>query len=415
MPSKAYFYRPFATPEQLSGYAHVIYQSYDEKYRDALTNVGTIMRYALPQIEGPPELTRGGPLTASTQQQTAWKAKTTWRNGATFNYYEFVTKYHPFETYFLHDATGKRLVSVSSARSFYLIRPRFAAQQFWADVKMIMDRDGWTGPAFIDNVGLDDTKIREILGSTPAQEYAGGDQATLYQAEWAEFLDVGRQVLGKDRKIFVNGIGDWKAERDITAISSRVDGMMLEGVAIGWLNMRAGWTVDDTMRSLKRVQALTEAGKEVVCVLQCSSKDSPEYLAYAYALYLMVAGPNTSVRLVLDVKYGVPPVEIPEMAIDVGEPLGPAKMSTDLRAASRAFEHYDVIIDIANKKASFLKIESQPEPDPRDAQIATLQEQVRGVMEREQQQMMMIAELQQTVAELQQRLSNAKVEATIKI
>jgi hypothetical protein len=431
----AYFYRPKVTPDALDGFTHIILQSFDEKFRDLLIAKGVeVQRYGLPQPEGPPELVRGD-VTITTAQITKWNDGRwgyggTWRNGSTFTLGEFVKKYHVHETYFLHDANGNRLYTDNQGRRFYLLRPRFAAKQWWTDVKAIMDRDGWSGAAFVDNVGLDASKIEEVL-DVPAMEYAGGDQDALYQAEWAEFLDVGRLILGK-RPIWINGIGDWKAERDIDPIVQRIDGIMLEAFA-PWLNMRSGWMVDDDVRMLQRVQKLTGAGKQVVCVAHVTkgytsksgkavSADPPERLSYEYARYLMVHDPAlTSFRLVFGTDQGSdygPITKVPEMDLELGKPLGPAKMSAGLKATSREFEHYTVIVDLANKKPTFQKIESLPEPptDPRDAQIATLQEQVQGVLEREQQYQQIIEGLQQTVSDLQTRLNGPiQVTGTVKI
>jgi hypothetical protein len=380
----AYFYRPKVTPDELKDHTHIILQSFDEKFRDLLIALGIDpARYGLPQLEGPSKLIRGD-VTITDAELTVWNNPKwglggTWRNGATLTLGEFVKKYHPHETYFLHDANGNRLYADNQGRRFYLLRPKFAAKQWWTDVKAIMDRDGWSGAAFVDNVGLDDAKIEEVL-DVPAMEYAGGDQAALYQAEWAEFLDVGRLMLGKDRPIWINGIGDWKAQRDIDPIVSRCDGVMLEAFA-PWLNMRAGWTVDDDLRMLQRVQKLTGAGKQVICVCHLSSKDAPERASYEYARYLMVHEPDlTSVRLVVDGDYG-PITRVPEMDLVLGKPLGPfTRYTVDI--LMRRFEYYDVLIDPIKKTAVFEKRQPEPQPtDPRDAQIAALQQQVEDLQE----------------------------------
>jgi hypothetical protein len=410
----AYFYRPKVTPDALDGFTHIILQSFDERFRDLLIALGIDpARYGLPQLEGPSKLIRGD-VTITDAELTVWNNPKwglggTWRNGATLTLGEFVKKYHPHETYFLHDANGNRLYADNQGRRFYLLRPKFAARQWWTDVKAIMDRDGWMGPAFVDNVGLDASKIEEVL-DVPAMEYQGGDQDALYQAEWAEFLDVGRLILGK-RPIWINGIGDWKAERNIDPIVQRIDGIMLEAYA-PWLNMRSGWTVDDDLRMQQRVQKLTGAGKQVICVAHLSSKDSLERRSYEYARYLMVHEPDyTSVRLVVDGDYG-PITTVPEMDLDVGKPLGPAKMSAGLKASSREFEHYTIIIDLANKKATFQKIEPQPdtEPtDPRDAQIAALEKRIVALEALRENDARLIVELKQTVSDLQTRLNREVV------
>jgi hypothetical protein len=413
----AYFYRPRVTPDELKDFTHIILQSFDEKFRDLLTAQGlTVARYGLPQVEGPSKLIRGDVTILESEllvwNNPKWGLGGTWRNGSTFTLGEFVKKYHPHETYFLHDASGNRLYSEDQGRWFFLLRPKFAAKQWFTDIKAIMDRDGWTGPFFGDNWGFDASKIEEVFKELqrigPAMEYKGGDQDALYQAEWAEALDIGRLILGKDRQIWINGIGDWKAERDIDPIVQRVDGIMLEAYG-PWLNMRASWTVDDDLRMQQRVQKLTGAGKQVICVAHLSGKDTLERRSYEYARYLMVHEPEyTSVRLVVDGDYG-PITTVPEMALDVGKPLSSLKVGGKI--VSRLFEHYFVAIDLETKKYSFTEQEPQPEPpaDPRDAQIATLQEQVRGVLEREQQHKQMIEGLQQTVSDLQTRLTTGVV------
>jgi hypothetical protein len=405
----AYFYRPRVTPDELKDFTHIILQSLDERFRDLLIALGLDpARYGLPQVEGPSKLIRGDVTILENEllvwNNPKWGLGGTWRNGSTLTLGEFVKKYHPHETYFLHDANGNRLYSDNQGRRFYLLRPRFAAKQWWTDVKAIMDRDGWSGAAFVDNVGLDAAKIEEVL-DVPAIEYAGGDQAALYQAEWAEFLDIGRLILGKDRQIWINGIGDWKAQRDIDPIVQRVDGIMLE--AFGpWLKMREGWTVDDDVRMIQRVQKLTGAGKQVICVCHLSSKDSLERRSYEYARYLMVHEPEyTSVRLVVDGDYG-PITTVPEMDLVLGKPLKPFSMEGGI--IERHFEKYLVYIVPKEHRAAFL-LKPEPPTDPRDAQIATLQQQIQGVLEREQQHKQMIAELQQTVSDLQTRLNREVV------
>lgn len=420
-----YFYRPRVAVEVLQFFTHIILQSFDEKARDALVGLGLeVQRYGLPQVEGPSKLIRGD-VTITDAEMTVWNNPKwgvggTWRNGSTFTLAEFVKKYHPHETYFLHDLNGNRLRVTNEGRTFYLLRPSTAAKQWWTDIKTIMDRDGWTGPAFVDNVGLDDLKIHDA--TDVALEYKGLDQSARYQADWAAFLDTGRLILGK-RPIWINGIGDWKAQRDIDPIVSRVDGMMLEAYA-PWLNMRSGWTVDDDLRMLQRVQKLTGAGKQVICVCHLSSKDSLERRSYEYARYLMVHEPDyTSVRLVVDGDYG-PITKVPEMDLDVGRPLGPCERTSET-TIERLFEHYSLLVDLKNKTFKYWKREPQPDPpvDPRDAQIAALQEQVRGVLEREQIKDKLIEALQtkieaqaKTVSDLQTRLDGPiQVVGTVKI
>jgi hypothetical protein len=212
-------------------------------------------------------------------------------------------------------------------------------------------------------------------------------------------------ILGKDRQIWINGIGDWKAQRDIDPIVQRVDGIMLE--AFGpWLKMREGWTVDDDVRMIQRVQKLTGAGKQVICVCHLSSKDSLERRSYEYARYLMVHEPEyTSVRLVVDGDYG-PITTVPEMDLVLGKPRAPF---SGIAKLTRPFDNHIVTIDPSTKTATFTPRQPEPPVDPRDAQIATLQQQIQGVLEREQQHKQMIAELQQTVSDLQTRLNREVV------
>lgn len=407
----AYFYRPRVPAEDLKNHKHIILQSFDEKFRDQLIGLGLdVERYGLPQVEGPPELVRGDvTITADMLKKWADPSYTiggTWRNGSTFTLIEFYNKYHKNESNFLHDSQGNRLRATQGGRTFYLLRPKVAARQWWADVAAIMQRDGWNGPAFVDNVGLDASKIREVFKSAPAHEYAGGDQDALYQAEWAAFLDEGRLALGPGRKLGINAIGDWKAERDISQIASRADIFMLEAFA-PWLGMRSGWDVDDDLRMLQRVQKLTGAGKQVICVCHLSSKDSLERRSYEYARYLLVHEPDyTSVRLVVDGDYG-PITTVPEMDLELGKPLTYPVLQG--RSWFRDFEYYRVDVFPETKTARFIKVDRTPQPDPptdpRDAQIAELQQQVQGVLEREQQQQQMVEQLQKTVSELQTRLA----------
>lgn len=401
-----YFYRPRVAVEELKDHKHIILQSFDEKARDALTSQGaTVARYALPQVEGPSKLIRGD-VTITDAEMTVWNNPKwglggTWRNGSTFTLGEFVKKYHPHEHYFLHDLQGNRLRVTNEVRTFYLLRPNTAAKQWWTDIKTIHERDNWQGPAFVDNVGLDDLKIHDA--TDVALEYKGLDQSARYQADWAAFLDTGRLILGK-RPIWVNAIGDWKAERDIDAIASRVDGMMLEAFS-PWLNMRSAWDVNADLRMLQRVQKLTGAGKQVICVCHLSGKDVPERASYEYARYLLVHEPEyTSVRLVVDGDYG-PITKVPEMALDLGKPLSSLKVGGKI--VSRLFEHYFVSIDLETKKYSFVKQEPQPEPpvDPRDAQIMELQARVKELEARILEGEGRYIEIKQTVSELQTRLA----------
>lgn len=409
--NQSYFYRPRVTPEELKDHTHIILQSFDERFRDLLTAQGlTVARYGLPQVEGPSKLIRGD-VTILESELTVWNNPKwglggTWRNGSTLTLGEFVKKYHPYETYFLHDASGNRLTTTQGGRTFYLLRPKFAAKQWWSDVAAIMQRDGWTGPAFVDNAGLDATKIEEVLKATPAMEYKSGDQDALYQAEWAEFLDIGRLTLGKDRPIWINGIGDWTAERDIDPIVQRIDGIMLEAFA-PWLNMRDKWTVDDDLRMLQRVQKLTGAGKQVICVCHLSSKDSLERRSYEYARYLLVHEPGyTSVRLVVDGDYGSI-TTVPEMDLALGKPLTYPVLQG--RSWFRDFEYYRVDVFPETKTARFIKVDrtpqTEPPTDPRDAQIMELQARVKELEARILEGEGRYIELKQTVSDVQTRLA----------
>lgn len=404
MPNLNYFpqLKPI-DPVLLAGFFHVIGQSYDEAKRDLLVDVPFVLRYGLPQVEGPPELQRGD-TTYTSAQLTAWQNVGTWRNGATFTYAEFVTKYHKNESWFLHDSSGRRLYRTqdSGKRFFYLMHPgnRSFALQWWSDVKAIHQKYGWTH-VLVDNVGLDRTKIEE---TGKASVEFSTDQA--YQAAWATFIQVGHEVMGSEVLIVGNCIGDWRATKPITEtdLMTTLDGMLFEAFGIGYPNMRPTWTPEDTIRTLQRAQACIQAGKHVLCTLQTVEGDSAAFLAYAYALYLMVAGDTSSVRLVRDVVYGAPPIIIPAMAMDLGKPLG--SFSVAGTTLVREFANTIVTVDLKAKTATFAPWRDKPTPDPVADLLRQLQDRVTLVEAQQTRD-------QELIRALQARLDGATVEVTL--
>lgn len=414
----AYFYRPGKIPaDNLKNFKHVIGQSYDGNLglRLLKMNIDMLLGYRKPQVEGPEELSRATSGYVQAQyvrwSDPDYNVGGTWRDGATFTLKEFVDKYHRNEAFFLHAANGQRLRSYDKGRYFYLIRPNMAAKQWWSDVAAIHKREPhWKGP-FIDNVGIDDDKLHEVLRemklSGPIQEYAGGPQAVLYQQDWAEFLDVGRLTMPQGTILGANLIGDWFAQRDATVLIDRLDLIMLEAYA-PWLNMRASFKPEHSLNIVKRAQSIVDAGKHLICVIHLSSKDTPERAAYEYMRYLLIAGERASCRLVVDGSYSGVPYHIPEMELDLGKPLQ-FELAGSGYTLWRRFENALLKVDLAAMTYAVTRNTAPTPVDPRDAQIATLQEQVRGVLEREQQYKQMVAELQKTVSDLQTRLATGVV------
>lgn len=379
----AYFYRPGKiAATELAGFRHVIGQSYDGNLgvRFANQHVEILLGYRKPQIEGPSQLATGT-ATYLAADYTAWSNPDynvggTWRDGATFLLKEFVDKYHKNESFFLHAPNGQRLRSYDKGRYFYLIRPNLAAKQWWAHVAAIHKREPhWQG-VFVDNVGIDDSKLSEVLKemqlSGPIQEYAGGSQSVLYQQDWAEFLDVGRLTMPKGHILGANLIGDWFAQRDATVLIDRLDLIMLEAFA-PWLVMRKDFKPEHSLNILKRAQAIVDAGKHLICVCHLSSKDTPERFAYEYARYLLIASDKTSCRLVVDGSYSGAPVRIPEMGKDYGKALASyEQQSTSL--LTREFEKGLLSVNIERMTWMFTPW-PVPTPDPVD-DLATIKQQI---------------------------------------
>lgn len=411
-------------PALFTGHYHVTCQSYDETLRGQLKDVAYVLRYSIPQIEGPAELIDPN-ATITTEQMTAWQSKSTWRNGSTFYYSQFVNGYvknpkNVNDSFFLHGPDGKRLVSYqdNGKRAFYLLNIGYrpAAEQWWRDVKSIHDRYGWKH-VLVDNVGVDAEKIRECLAHLPvadrvAVEYKGKDQDQAYQDAWVAFGEVGRLIMGPDVLIFGNFIGDFNAKRDLSKLLSVYDGMLREAFGIGWLNTRKSWTPADTLRSLQQTWKAVDAGKHVMCNVQLDANDSTQFRAYCFALYLMVAGKHSSFRMTYGTTYGIPPIKIPEMALDVGEPLGPFEQVGHV--VTREFERYIVTVKLDTMQATFAPW-TPPAPAPSDP-IKVLDQKLDAIEVERQKDRALIVELQQvvgkqseTVAALEQRLNNPKV------
>jgi len=429
---EAYFYRPQPEiVEELTGFDVVIGQSFDERAMSMLIDVLLKMRYALPQLEGPAELVRGD-VVITTAQLTKWRDGRwgyggTWRNGATFKLSEFVDSFHSDEKNFLHGPDGRRLFVTDEGRTFYLIRPKYAAKTFWTLLAGIHKRAytigtnqsyTWPNNAFIDNVGADDSKIEEVLKSTPAQEYAGGDQAHLYYEEWLEFFDIGRLIMGKDALLGANVIGDWFAKRNIDELVKRLDVVMLEALS-PWLNMRSQFTPAVSVRILDRAQRVVDAGKYLICVLHLSSKDSAERIAYETARYLLIAGEKTSLRLAMDYSYSGGPIKPP--VLDLGAPKGRFEVTNttdDIPLLFRAFEKGQLFVNPYNYTYQ-VKMNPEPQPDPfveLKQQVAELQAALADTNAKARTQYEMHESLRLTVAELQQRLAQPiSFSGTVKI
>lgn len=421
----AYFYRPGKIPAtELAGYRHVIGQSYDGNLATRLQGQGIeyLLAYRKPQVEGPSQLATGTAVYTEADYK-AWSSPDyniggTWRDGATYLLKEFVDKYHKNESFFLHAPNGQRLRSYDKGRYFYLLRPNLAAKQWWADVALIHKREGWAQGVLVDNVGIDDSKLSEVLSemklSGPVQEYLGGPQAVLYQQDWAEFLDIGRLTMPAGTMLGANLIGDWFAERDATVLIDRLDLVILEAYA-PWLVMRSSFKPEHSLNIVKRAQSVVDAGKHLICVIHLSSKDTPERAAYETARYLLIAGEKTSMRLVVDGVYSGSPIKPP--VFDLGKPLGPYK-----EAGLVAVREFEKAILTVNLKTLAYAVAPWGEPEPIDP-FVELKQQVAAVLEREEHKDRLIAELQQqieahgkTVAALEQRL-NAPItfSGTIKI
>lgn len=428
----AYFYRPQPQLiDQINGSRHVIGQSFDERAMSMLKDIELVMRYAIPQIEGPSKLVRGD-VHITTAEHTAWKNPNyniggTWRNGATFTLAQFVDLFHKDEKNFLHGSDGRRLISKQGDRTFYLIRPKYAAKTFWTLLAALHARAysiggtpeqfyTWPSNAFIDNVGADDTKIEEVLKemelSGQAQEYAGGDQAQLYCEEWLEFFDIGRLTMPKGSLLGCNMIGDWFAKRNADELIKRLDLIMLEAFS-AWLNMRSSFKSEHSLNILKRAQVIVDAGKHLICVCHLSSKDTPERFAYEYARYLLIAGDKTSCRLVVDGSYSGAPVRIPEMDLDLGKPLSPFRVLTGFKLL-RKFGKGDLVVDLESMTWKWTPIIY---PEPID-DFAMLKQQVAALQAKQIEHEQTILLQAQALKELQDRLSepiSVSLTGTIKL
>ncbi|MFA9566413.1 MAG: putative glycoside hydrolase [Acidimicrobiales bacterium] len=274
----AWFYKPppgVDAAKLARDYDVFVLTKNDEHFRDQLKAADpsvSVLQYVLStEIEDP-----GGGSPQS--NQVAW-------NPGDFN---GLLADHP--DWFLRNPDGGRQTRWFGSQQVSYMDPASPGWQHWFAQRLLTynNAHGWDG-VFLDNVELSLTK-RQREGLVPAAHPT--DQA--WQNAMVSFLGHIRSVLGAHGKtVWGNGI-EWSGGQSVLdRYAGQLDGMMAESFGTDWHGrprLGSAWE-----KEIGRAERLTAIGDHSLLVAQGSRNDTATF-RYAYASYLLVAGPTVSFR-----------------------------------------------------------------------------------------------------------------------
>ncbi len=274
----AWFYKPppgIDAASLVRDYDVFVLTKNDEHFRDQLKAAEPsvrVLQYVLStEIEDP-----GGGSPQS--NQIAWNAG------------DFAALLRDHPDWFLRNPDGGRQTKWFGSQQVSYMDPGSPGWRNWFAQRLAAwnNAHGWDG-VFLDNVELSLTK-RQREGLVPAAHPT--DPA--WQNAMVGFLSHVRSVMSAHGKtVWGNGI-EWSGRPAVLdRYAGQLDGMMAESFGTDWHGrprLGSAWE-----KEIGRAERLTAIGDHSLLVAQGSRNDGNAF-QYAYASYLLVAGPTVSFR-----------------------------------------------------------------------------------------------------------------------
>ncbi len=200
---------------------------------------------------------------------------------------DFCKYIHPNESWFLHNASGARIVDdyFGSGRYAYMMNPADPGWRAFAMERLKYIKDTWFYDGiWLDNVDVDRSRVMSELTNSDGglQEYATDDAWREAVKTW---LADARETLG-DYPIWANLVGGGLRADAWDAYAPYLDGAMDESFAVQWLD---GWrTPDQWQAQIQRAERWLSMGKGLIMVGQ-GPKDDAERMRFTLVSYLLVA------------------------------------------------------------------------------------------------------------------------------
>lgn len=268
-----------------------------------------------------------------------------WRNQAAWNTGDAATLLAEHADWFARDEAGRPLAkTIGDGRTIYTMDP---SRPGWTDY--LVDRvlahnidAGWDG-VFLDNVEMSLGKRRRE-GQIPATHPTDG---AWQDAVVGHVAAIHRAFAAAGRPVWANVIEGGDSVAEIERLAPHLEGAMDESFGTGWDGRpRTGSSWE---RDLAAVEARTLRGDHSLLVAQGARGDEAA-LRYAFASYLLVAGPTVSFRYA---DHATAYAEVwwsDEFDRALGEPLGPRYRAGD--GWARDFEGGRITVDPAAGTAS---------------------------------------------------------------
>jgi hypothetical protein len=317
----AWFYKPptdGSTPAAVASATtgQMILTKRDETFRDqvrASGYAGSILQYVEAAYAH-------GPIGASSAGQPCDAGFVPWGNNVAWDQGDFCRYLHANESWFLHNGKGERLINgyyTGSHGVFYAMNPASAGwRQFYAGrVRQALFGDATTPALGYDGLFLDDVwmtrhqLLNRVSNADGVVREFGSDSD--FRTAVAELLATVRSAAA-GRPVYANTDGN-------DFYLPYLDGTMREDFAASWNG--AYMSADGIESTWASADRATAAGKGLVLVGQGAREDR-ERMRFAYAAYLMVAGPAVSFRYTRDSAAYRELWKFPEYGVDIGSPSG---------------------------------------------------------------------------------------------
>ncbi len=302
----AWFYKPPANAsaaELATRYDVIVLTRNDESFRDEV-------KAANPSIRVLQYVLANEIQDAGTQQP--WRNQVAWNTGDAAS----LLVDHP--DWFARDDAGQPIVEdIGGGRSVHVMDP---GQPGWTD--FLIDRAlahnidaGWDG-LFLDNLEMSLSK-RQRTGDVPA----GYPTDTAWRDAFVGHVaEISRAFAAAGRPVWANVIEGGESATDIGVLAPHLEGTMDESFGTGWDGVpRTGSSWE---RDLAAAEARTSHGDQSLLVAQGQRADESA-MRYAYASYLLVAGPTVSFRFADHRAAYAESWWFDEFDRTLGEPLGP--------------------------------------------------------------------------------------------
>ncbi len=322
----AWFYKPPANAsaaELAARFDVVVLTRNDEGFRDQLKAADPslqVLQYVL-----------------ANEIQDAGSAQP-WRNQAAWNTGDAAALLAQHPEWFARDDAGRPLAKrIDGGRTVYTMDP---SRRGWTDylVERVLTHNvqaGWDG-VFLDNVEMSLSK-RQREGQIPA---AHPTDAAWQDAMIGHVAAIHRAFAAAGRPVWANVIEGGDSVAEIERLAPHLEGTMDESFGTGWDGRpRTGSSWE---RDLAAVEARAARSDHSLLVAQGARSDRAA-LRYAYASYLLVAGPTVSFRYADHTTAYAEVWWSDEFDRALGEPLGPRHRTAT--GWARDFEGGRVTVD----------------------------------------------------------------------